>query len=440
MVKTITGNKRLALLVDIFIYLLFFDAIFRKWILPNQSFVIMPIKMAVMVLIVLIGRKYVKFTAWEVSFALVGTLLFIITLIFGHQNVLVDLWGCYPYWFALTGSYILGKILSADDVIRIGKFLVYISIAHNILTCIQSVLPVSHFLNATANDSIHDMSMTAADLAGGYRPPGIMMSTSLSMLLAISAYAFMLVFYYTKNIMKEKILFIGIGLTFIGGVCATSRTYVMCVLGMTAYFLFLCSNPQMTKKVLKIFSGVIVVALILMFTPQGEKAFDNMMNRFDNASQSNIGNKGNTFEGTIYDIYNRNIAYNIEAMIDPHTIDGEGVPLLGYGQGMSTQTGGKLMGNTKNSGFALAEWDGLRIVCESGIVFGWIVIIIRMGYVLRFVGHLSYYKRKKRLIALLLWPCFFIGFYLITTWGNAANLCFAIFIAGLFMSSRKIKI
>ena len=128
---------------------------------------------------------------------------------------------------------------------------------------------------------------------------------------------------------------------------------------------------------------IIVGLMILSYVPSVNEALNSMSNRFTNASQSQFDDL-TTAEGTLKDLYNRNIVYNLRALIQPKTLDGEDVPFWGFGQGMSTQVGGRLLSINRNAGFSLAEWDGLRIMCESGMIFGWIIIFVRIGYAFRF--------------------------------------------------------
>ena len=174
--------------------------------------------------------------------------------------------------------------------------------------------------------------------------------------------------------------------------------------------------------------------ILLTFSKLGSSAINNVSKRFDEASRVQYG-KVSTSEGTLNDIFYRNIWYNVDAVLDPHTIDGNSIPFWGYGQGMSTQIGGKLL-NVKSgrSGFALAEWDGLRIMCESGYILGWLILFIRLGYVFRFIPHLAFYKKENQFLTLSLFLPFLLSFYLLNTWGNVFLANYAFFAGGFFLS------
>ena len=182
---------------------------------------------------------------------------------------------------------------------------------------------------------------------------------------------------------------------------------------------------------------LIPILFIVTLSPVGNKAIDNLERRFTEASKVQSGNISTT-EGTLNDLWNRNVVYNVEALINPHTMDGNSIPFMGYGQGLSTQIGGKIL-NLKmgKSGFALAEWDGLRIMCESGYILGWLIIFIRLGYVFRFIPRLKFYRKKNQFLTICLFLPFLMSFYLLNTWGNLFVSNFAFLVGGLFLSASK---
>lgn len=425
-----------------------FDGILRKWLFPSLSIPIMVIKQIIAIWIVFkASRYYSKFGVWEISFMIVGGIVFVTSLLFGHQNLLVAIWGCLPYFFGLTLCCIIANVLSFDDVCTIGKTMVYFIPINAALTVIQLVLPVGHWLNYKAGESEDTIAnMSAISLAGGFRPSGIFMSTGGLSQYLLMAMGFLLYFMFiNQNVIKNrKLLVVAYLCCWITSVCAVSRTCVFYVLGMTAYALFflIIKDKKMLSRVIR-YSVIFAFAFgILLLTPLGKSATDNMGDRFVAASESNVGTQKSTLYGTVYDIYNRNIAYLLDALIEPKTIDGESVPFWGYGQGMSTQTGGKLLSGgkeVKNAGFLLAEWDGLRIMCESGLLLGWIILFIRLGYVFRFVGKLNLYARRNMYLCVFLYPMFMLTFFVMNTWGNVTNASIAYLAGGMFLAVRRMK-
>jgi hypothetical protein len=175
---------------------------------------------------------------------------------------------------------------------------------------------------------------------------------------------------------------------------------------------------------------------MVIATDIGTEAMSNMLDRFENASHSQF-RRANVVEGQLLDLINRGVIYNFNALVNPKTIDGEDVPFWGFGQGISTQVGGRIKGIKKNSGFALAEWDGLRIICESGLILGWIILFIREGYVWRFIPYIAEWKRKRFFLLLSLYPALLLSFFPISTWGNLTVANFAFMVCGMFLSVKR---
>lgn len=433
-------SKLLLFLIQSYILALLFDGIVRKWLLPGLSSQIMMIKQAIAVLIVLKGISSIKeLSGWEKSFAIIGLCVFITSLLAGHGSLTVALYGCLPYWFGLTTSYIMGQTLNRKDLLAIGKLIIYTSIFNSLLTIVQYLLPVNNILNYTGGDVAENITgMSAAELAGIYRPAGIFMHATQSGLFMMLSFALILYFLLidTKSI-KRKIIVIAFFFDIIACICSVSRTVIFIHIGTFLFFSYFCHNGDFIKKTLNFFIYAVPITVALMLTPFGQNAINNIMARFDEASRVQYKKK-TTAEGTIADLWNRNVTYNINAIIDPHTIKGDTIPFWGYGQGISTQIGGKLLNMKSQSGFSLAEFDGLRIMCESGYLFGWITIIIRLGYSFRFLPRLGNLKKRKKYLCIMLFPPFLISFYLINTWGNVFLSNWAFLCGGLFLASYRI--
>ena len=435
-------HKRIIYLIYLYYFFIIYDAIFRKWLIPSLSAPIMMIKQIIAILIFFFGIKYLirqESISWEKLSIVVGLIVFLISLIWGHGNILVAFWGCLPYWFGIPVCFIIGKVLQQKDLINIGKITVYTSIINSLLIIIQFYLPTGHWLNYKGwviGENIS--SLTTVDLAGMFRPCGIFITSSHNSLFMLFALSFILYFFFIKkSIISSKVLIISLILFVISCVCTTSRTNIFYSLGFLFFFFIFYAKRNTFRKVFSMVFLFMILFYLFSITSIGEKSLNNIGRRFENASEVQYQNKS-TFMGTIYDIYTRTIAYNMNALINPQTIDGNSIPFWGYGQGMSTQVGGRLL-NVKmgKSGFTLAEWDGLRIMCESGYFFGWLIIFMRLSYIFRFIPDLFSLKRKNRFLSIIIYPTFFLSFFLLNTWGNSFLGNFAFFAGGLFLASLK---
>ena len=419
-----------------------FDGILRKWMFPSLSGQIMMIKQVIGIFIFLKGFKHFNVsTAYEKGFFVLGIVLLFTSLLFGHGNFIVAIYGCLPYWFGLSVCFIIYKTIRKEDVLWMSKILIYFFSLNTMLIIIQFMLPTTHWLNTTGGEVADNVADAAiGDLAGAFRPSGIFMHNV--MLSSTILFLIPIIFYFLfvkKDFIKRNILLIAYFCCWISSVFAVSRTCVFYCVGATVFSLFIFGFKHI-GKLMNFIIFFIVATVFALSTSLGQHALDNMNNRFDNAAASSSSKKTSTFEGTINDIYNRNIGYLIDAIVNPKTLDGKSVPFFGYGQGLSTQVGGRLYNNGEmaaNSGFALAEWDGLRIICESGTLLGLIVLWFRLAYVFRFLPKLPYFRRRKMFLSLAIYPSFFFSFYVMFTWGNVTNANFAYLVGGLFLATYK---
>lgn len=423
-------------LINLFLFLVLFDGILRKWIMPGLSNVIMMIKVIVAILIVFMGNRYYKYlTFWDKGLVFLGGISFLTALTFGHGNLTVAVWGCLPLWL-IPVCVIISRSFNHEDILRCGKVLMYTAIVNFFITVIEFTQPITSFINSgTETESDSQLSnISISDLAGAFRPSGIFMHNSQSGAFLLLAFSFCLYFLYLKQpIVNKRTLYLALFSCTFTPIFTVSRTMVFFVLGMYIVYILFAVKKGILKRL--ILPSIIIVGIVAIFanTDIGETAVSNMQNRFQNASESTVGTNQNTVSGTIYDLINRTIVYNINAIVDPHTLDGDIPPFWGYGQGMSTQVGAKILGVKGHAGFILAEWDGLRIVCESGILLGWAIIFFRVGYFLRFLGRFR--KSNSNKLSIFLYPAFCNMFYLMTTWGNAFFFCFGYICGGLYLAS-----
>ena len=429
-------------LIYLYIYSTVFDGIFRKWLLPQYSTPLMAVKEILAVMIFVCGCRYWKyFTGWERASLVIGFIAFLTTLAFGHGNIYVALYGCLPFFFGIPLCLIISKAFRPEGTIRIGKLFVLVLLVNSVLIIVQYNLPIAHVLNYTAGDTERIEDYAISELSGGFRPSGIFYHNSHNSLFSLVALSFLLYFFFFQKGISafwRFLLMLVFVVDIIACVCSVSRTNVFLHIGLIAFFFLFVANTRARSRFI-----VTILLLLPVFYVLSQKtsflkgAFDNLENRFEIASEAQYADES-TMQGTMNDIWYRGVQYHVNAIINPKTFDGQSPPFWGFGQGMSTQVGGQLLKiGEENAGFSLAEFDGLRIMCESGLLLGWSIIFLRLGYVLRFFPQSVHYKKYKKNMAFCLLLPFFIAFFLMTTWGNLFSANMSFIIGGLFLTSLK---
>lgn len=434
-------NRVLKTLIYIYIYAILFDGVLRKWVIPMFSTPIMMIKQVVAVLIFLFGIKYWnKMKTLEQSFFFIGVCVFITTMLFGHQNFIVAIYGCLPYWFGLPVCFIIGKSFNYHDLIKIGKILVYTSILNSVLLILQFNLPVTHILNYQSGEiDAGIIGYSISSLQGGFRPSGLFVHNTQNGLFQILSLSYILYFlFFAQKSINKNILIIALVLDIVSLPFSVSRTNIFYQFGVLLFFACFCANREQWWRFFQFLPLLIIAFFLLRQVPFVNTAINTLFARFDDASRSQFSGVSTT-TGTLMDLYNRNIVYNLKAIFQPQTFDGERAPFWGFGQGMSTQVGGRLLNLKANAGFALAEWDGLRIMCESGYIFGWLIIYIRLAYSFRFLFRIRDMQHKHKYLSLIFLPSFLVSFYLLNNWGNLFLSNFAFMVGGLFLASYRYR-
>lgn len=430
-------------LVFLFFFLLLLDGILRKWLLPSYSTPIMIVKQILAIYMVFVGyKKGLIKSGWATFSVVLGYISFVTTLLFGHHNLLIAFWGCQNWWFGIPLCIFISKVVTKRDLLFILRVVVLFSIINGIITALQYFSPITSFLNKQIGGELVDKfhrGTTISELGGMFRCSGIFGYITQSSIFQPLALGSILYFFFThKKIVPQynNYLLLFSILAYVL-TCAFSISRTTIFMSLLSLGLILIGAFKLVSQLKNIFLYLPIFLLSISFVltrPGVAKGIDTLNDRFEHASK-----KENVMEGNIEDLLYRSIFYTVEGIIDPKTLDGEEIPFWGFGQGISTQVGGRLSGlGKKNAGFAYAEWDSKRIICESGLLLGILILICRLGFVLSFA--LPIYKLAKQNIylPLFLYPSFFFGFFFLNVWGNTFLFNFALLCGGLCLASIKI--
>jgi len=423
------------------------EGIFRKWLMPPLATPIMVAKQVLACYMLFRGyqKGYIK-SAWATFSTVLGFIGFCTTMLFGHQNLLVAIFGCLQWWFGIPLCFYIKNVLRREDMVKMMRFTFFFAIAHFVVTALQFNSPTTSLINLQIGGEIKETAETDISImAGGFRPIGLFGYSTMSGAFDIFAFAVILFYLFRGNYMSKedkpvKPLYVNIALLlYITTLMfSVSRGLIFQTIIVVLFFSFHAWTLVSKMKHGIRYLAVAVIAIpVVLSIPSMQRAITNMQNRFDNASESQYAGQSTT-KGSINDVLSRSVFYTINAILDPRTLNGDEVPFFGYGQGLSTQIGGKLAGiGEKNSGFALAEWDGLRIVCESGVLLGLLMLICRIGFAFSLYPQMRRCMKKKNYLPLLLYCQILFLFGPTINWGNLWMFNFSVFFGGFLMTAMK---
>lgn len=429
--KKITYGEPYALYrqtIWIYIFLLIFEGALRKWFLPSLATPLLIIRDPIAIWLTLVGlhngwlnNGYVK------TMMVISTISFILTLIVGHHNLYVALFGWRIYFFHFPMIFVMGKVLTRTDLLKIGQFFLWVSIPMTILIFIQFHSPQTAWVNMGVGG---EGTAGFAGAMGYMRPPGTFSFTAGYVSFQAVVGCYLLFYLLMNNTLPKEFQFSNILL--IVFVCcyllsiptSISRTHLFQT-GVFLIFLFIAAirKNKLKEKFLKFFILAILAIIILYYLGIANTSIEAFSERFVNASKTEGG-----VEGTLGDRY---LGGFINSLIN------FSVPIFGYGIGLGTNVGSKIAGgNIYSFGFnGEVEWS--RIIGECGMLLGLIIIGIRLFF------SLDIWKRAYQLLVKKydLLPWMLSAGMMLTIpqgqWSIPTNLGFCILFGGLTLAAIK---
>jgi hypothetical protein len=421
----LTNNSN-SLKASIWLYLILiiFEGALRKWIFPEFANILLIIRDPIALFILLeANRKNLHFNnKYLILTVILGTLSFFSTLIFGHGNILVALFGFRIFIIHLPLIFIIGKVLNKEDVIKIGKFIITISIPMSVLIIIQFYSPQTSFINRGIGGDITGGGFSGA--MGYLRPPGtfsfISGTTSFFSISACFVLYFML-----NNIKINKILLI---LSIISVIIAIpisiSRTLLFQIL-ISTFLTFIIIAKQ--KKYQNQFILSVLILGISYFIVSNFNFFNTAIEVF-NTRLERANNAEGGVESVLIDRYLGGLYNSIS--------NSPNQPFLGYGLGYGSNVGSMLLTNSRT--FLISEGEWGRIIGEMGPLMGLSFILIRLGICIKLIKKALELSKSNEVLPYILLT---YGIFTIPqgSLSQPTSLGFIVILGGLIIASLKLK-
>ena len=367
------NDKKLNLyknLIWLYILLFIFEGALRKWFLPSFSGPLLLIREPIIIYLVIVGLAKGWITNWYAKILMfISSICLLLTLFVGHQNLLIGLYGWHIYFFHFPFIAIASKILNKEDVIRLGRLLLYISIPITIIIIVQFYSPQSAWINLGVGGDTEGAGFGGA--LGFYRPSGTFSFTSGYVGFQAMICPFLL-FFLLQNTQLPLYLKINKYILFLCTFCyilslpySISRTLMFTSIIISFWGVIAILK---NKKSVFSFASSIIILLIAFFIANYFNLFGDSINaflqRFSDASESEGGLKGT--------IGNRYLGGFINSLF----MD---APFWGYGLGLGTNAGASLLNGDMFTFFDAEAGFGL-IIGECGLLMGIIIIILRFSW------------------------------------------------------------
>lgn len=368
------ADKQIRICFWCFVFFLLTEGIFRRWLLPGMSNIFLVAKDPFVIYAVLLGlnRGYVRNTNAQVML-LLSVISFLFAMTIGHGVLFVALFGARILWY-FPFIYVCAKVLTRDDILLLGKILIFMFIPMVLITMIQFLSPTSFFSRTVGGGM---MEVDTYDQAV-QRPPGIFTYTpALTDYYGIT-YSFLLYFLLSEKDakrmkLKRWFLFVCLAFYVISIPISVSRTHFFqtCLISCALLYFFR-NNSKVTKRLLRIAVLILILSPILLSMPSMQTFVGKFTDRFTSANKSE--------GGAVTTIYNRVFFNNVSVLTR--------APVFGYGTGSFTNVGktylyGKARGVGANldevssiAGTTESEWG--RVLAEEGVLLGFFILLFRV--------------------------------------------------------------
>lgn len=412
----------------LYLFLLIFEGAIRKWILPGLATPLLVVRDPIVIWLycVALQKGWLENTYVKVM-CFISTVSLILTLVIGHQNLLVAIFGWRIYFFHFPMIFIMAELLSRRDILKMGKFILYVSIPMTILIVLQFKSPQTAWVNMGVGG---EGSAGFQGAMGYMRPPGTFSFTAGYVCYQAIVGCYLLYFLFENKLLPKELqisqlaLYIMLACYLIAIPTSISRTNFF----QTLVFLFFLFIAALRKNSLKgkflnfVIIGIVVISTMLSFGI-GNDAIAAFSERFVTANKTEGG-----MEGVVGDRY----AGGLFAAFTDFNI-----PFFGYGLGLGTNVGAKLMGGDMYSFGFNGEVEWTRIVGECGHIIGWSIIFLRL------IFSIDVFKKSYRSLVdnedLLPWML--CAGMLLTVpqgqWAIPTNLGFSILSGGLTLAAVK---
>ena len=370
--QNLSDLKLIKSLIWIYFILLVFEGALRKWVLPFFSDPLLIIRDPVVLLIYVQAARANLFprSKWIIVI-LIMAVFFLVWGVFqanaggtGWRGYVVSVYGVRTFFLHLPLIFVMGSILNQEDVMKIGRWILIISIPMTLLMVAQYYAPSESIINKATTGADSKQLMAALDRV---RPPGTFSFITGPMIYYPLVSSFCLFGMFQKHRFNYLLLFSALTTLILVIPLSGSRGLFFGILLVMAFSTFIAIKQP--KLIIQLFAfGLVSAALgfCLLKSPMGKEAMESFSERYTSAMDSEGEGKGATVA------MQRRVGGGLTEVFT--SLDQ--IPFHGLGIGIGTNVGAML--TTGGVDFLAGESEWTRIVTESGVILGFSYIILRV--------------------------------------------------------------
>src|SRR6516164_7126763 len=333
-------------LVWLYFWLLLWEGALRKWFFPSLSTPLLVVRDPVVLLIyaIALAKRVFPFNRFVLLIAALGIVSFGASLIvFDRLGIIA--YGLHTNFLHLPLIFVLPNIMRPKDVVRMGKWLLLLSLPMTVLVIYQFISPSGARINAAAGGDLGGQMMAIGDRV---RPAGTFSFVTGMVSFLSGVGAVLLCVFLDQKQLRSWLCVAAIAALLLSVVVSGSRSAIVFVTIIVIAALLICARQ------FKRFSQMLTPVLLGYLTFLGF-CYLPLFRAGLEVHEGRLKAGGGVNRGII--------ARYLGGFGESIEIAGQ-TPLLGRGLGIGTNAGAALL--TGSRSFLLGESEWSRFVAESG--------------------------------------------------------------------------
>jgi hypothetical protein len=350
----------------VYFWLLIFEGVLRKWVVPSLSGPLLLIRDPVALMVYYQAYRCGRFSMkrmWPIALIGAGiTMLACAQVMMEIETIPIALFGLHSYVLHLPMIFIIAETLDGEDLYKLGRWLLLLSIPMSVLVMAQYRSPGGAWLNAGAGEDAGQIIS-----AGGHiRPAGTFSFGAGMGCLEVLFGAILLDALMRKERYPRWLLWCSLVATAAMIPALGSRTVLFSMAALIAFTLVAgMTHAARVVGLVKVAVVLVLAGVVVIQIPVFNEAVATMTQRWQEAGKS---------EGGVQEVLNQRVFGVFEIGLDAAAT----TPWLGQGIGMGSSFAS--VSQTGTVVFMLGETEWERVIPEFGPIAGLLFMGARVAF------------------------------------------------------------
>ena len=288
-----SNDDKIKKAIWLYFWLLLFEGALRKWFLPGLANPLLIIRDPVALWILLVAWKQnrVKVDQHLIGTILIGIVGLFTAIILAHQNLVVALFGARILLIHFPLVFVIAKVFTVSDVLKMGTALIWITVPMTILIAFQFYSPQSAWVNLGVGGDESGAGLSGA--LGYFRPPATFSFTNGTTQFFSLSGCFILYFWLNPNHINKAIhIAATVGLLAAIPLSISRSLFFQFLISLTFMAFATLRKSQYASKMILVTLGILVVLFALTKISIFQTSMEAFEARFTAANTNEGGIEG----------------------------------------------------------------------------------------------------------------------------------------------------